>query len=71
MVENGTERVEGGESESELDLLAEAETESDSDDQDNTDTAQRSVQAGTTQGSDAGKTLNYNYIIMLCLVYIS
>lgn len=43
MVENGTERVEGGESESELDLLAEAETESDSDDQDNTDTAQRSV----------------------------
>ncbi|GBP22899.1 E3 ubiquitin-protein ligase hyd [Eumeta japonica] len=54
VVENGTERAEGGESESELDLLAEAETESDSDDQDNAESAQRSVQTGATQGSDAG-----------------
>lgn len=55
VVENGTERAEGGESESELDLLAEVETESDSDDQDNAESAQRSVQTGATQGSDAGK----------------
>ncbi|XP_049887404.1 E3 ubiquitin-protein ligase UBR5 isoform X3 [Pectinophora gossypiella] len=54
VVENGTERAEGGESESELDLLAEVETESDSDDQDNAESAQRSVQTGATQGSDAG-----------------
>ncbi|XP_063372511.1 LOW QUALITY PROTEIN: E3 ubiquitin-protein ligase hyd [Cydia amplana] len=54
VVENGTERTEGGESESELDLLAEAETESDSDDQDNADPAQRSVQTGAAQGSDGG-----------------
>ncbi|XP_063633890.1 E3 ubiquitin-protein ligase hyd isoform X5 [Cydia splendana] len=54
VVENGTERAEGGESESELDLLAEAETESDSDDQDNADPAQRSVQTGAAQGSDGG-----------------
>lgn len=53
-VENGQERQEGGESESELDLLAEVETESDSDDQDNAESAQRSVQTGATQGSDAG-----------------
>ncbi|CAH2068813.1 unnamed protein product, partial [Iphiclides podalirius] len=53
VVENGTERAEGGESESELDLLAEVETESDSDDQDNAESAQRSVQTGATQGSDA------------------
>lgn len=57
VVENGTERAEGGESESELDLLAEVETESDSDDQDNAESAQRSVQTGATQGSDAGKLL--------------
>lgn len=57
VVENGTERVEGGESESELDLLAEVETESDSDDQDNAESAQRSVQTGATQGSDAGKRI--------------
>ncbi|XP_045510523.1 E3 ubiquitin-protein ligase UBR5 isoform X7 [Colias croceus] len=54
VVENGTERAEGGESESELDMLAEVETESDSDDQDNAESAQRSVQTGATQGSDAG-----------------
>ncbi|XP_045542475.1 E3 ubiquitin-protein ligase UBR5 isoform X3 [Papilio machaon] len=54
VVENGTERAEGGESESELDLLAEVETESDSDDQDNAESAQRSVQTRATQGSDAG-----------------
>lgn len=54
VVENGGERAEGGESESELDLLAEVETESDSDDQDNAESAQRSVQTGATQGSDAG-----------------
>ncbi|XP_045489439.1 E3 ubiquitin-protein ligase hyd isoform X4 [Pieris rapae] len=53
VVENGTERAEGGESESELDMLAEVETESDSDDQDNAESAQRSVQTGATQGSDA------------------
>lgn len=58
VVENGTERAEGGESESELDLLAEVETESDSDDQDNAESAQRSVQTGATQGSDAGKAGN-------------
>lgn len=65
MVENGTERAEGGESESELDLLAEVETESDSDDQDNAESAQRSVQTGATQGSDAGNSflvyLELNY----------
>lgn len=53
VVENGTERAEGGESESELDLLAEVETESDSDDQDHPESTQRSVQTGATQGSDA------------------
>lgn len=63
VVENGTERAEGGESESELDLLAEAETESDSDDQDNAESAQRSVQTGATQGSDAGV---YNYVSTGC-----
>lgn len=57
-MENGGERAEGGESESELDLLAEVETESDSDDQDNAESAQRSVQTGATQGSDAGMLLN-------------
>lgn len=59
VVENGGERAEGGESESELDLLAEVETESDSDDQDNAESAQRSVQTGATQGSDAGKTCQF------------
>ncbi|KAJ2943793.1 hypothetical protein O0L34_g8113 [Tuta absoluta] len=59
VVENGTERAEGGESESELDLLAEVETESDSDDQDNAESAQRSVQTGATQGSDAASLLLY------------
>ncbi|XP_072935848.1 E3 ubiquitin-protein ligase hyd isoform X3 [Epargyreus clarus] len=59
VVENGTDRAEGGESESELDLLAEVETESDSDDQDNAESAQRSVQTGATQGSDAASLLLY------------
>lgn len=67
MVENGTERAEGGESESELDLLAEVETESDSDDQDNAESAQRSVQTGATQGSDAGKLLLLSYLLYCCL----
>lgn len=67
VVENGTERAEGGESESELDLLAEVETESDSDDQDNAESAQRSVQTGATQGSDAGI---YNYAIS-CFLFSS
>lgn len=68
VVENGTERAEGGESESELDLLAEVETESDSDDQDNAESAQRSVQTGATQGSDAGMSLN-NIISFLFDLY--
>lgn len=49
-VENGGERAESGESESELNL----HYESDSDDQDNAESAQRTVQTGATQGSDAG-----------------
>lgn len=68
VVENGTERAEGGESESELDLLAEVETESDSDDQDNAESAQRSVQTGATQGSDAGTyfVYHFSYNCFLC-----